>query len=172
VSEAVTDASSDQDGPASSEPIDVAARLRRTAAERPDHPALVAGSTSWTYGELHARVDAATAVLQELGVAPGDRVGLVLGTTPAFVVAACAVLRTGGALVPLLPGLAPDELRHALADSGAEVVVAGPERAAEIAACATNCRPASPVDVRDHGRGCRGPRGPDGGSGGSRPDRP
>jgi long-chain acyl-CoA synthetase len=134
VSEAVTDASSGQDGPASSEPIDVAARLRRTAAERPDHPALVAGSTSWTYGELHTRVDAATAVLQELGVTPGDRVGVVLGTTPAFVVAACAVLRTGGALVPLLPGLAPDELRHALADSGAEVVVAGPERAAEIAA--------------------------------------
>jgi long-chain acyl-CoA synthetase len=79
-------------------------------------------------------VDRATAALQELGVAPGDRVALVLGTTPAFVVAACAVLRAGAALVPLLPGLAPDELRHALADSGAKVAVAGPERAADVAA--------------------------------------
>jgi long-chain acyl-CoA synthetase len=116
------------------DPVDVAARLRRTAAARPEHPALLFEGGSWTYGELHARVDAATAVLQELEVTPGDRVALVLGTTPAFVVTAFATLRAGAALVPLLPGLAPDELRHALADSSAAVVVAGPERAAEIAA--------------------------------------
>jgi long-chain acyl-CoA synthetase len=118
----------------SSDPVDVAARLRQTAAARPDHPAVVFEGRTWTYRELHEQVDAATAVLQECGVAPGDRVGLVLGTTPAFVASACAVLRAGAALVPLLPGLAPDELRHALADSGAEVVIAGPERGAEIAA--------------------------------------
>jgi long-chain acyl-CoA synthetase len=116
------------------DPVDIAARLRRTAAERPDHPAVRAGDLRWTYGELHERVDRATAVLQDLGVTPGDRVALVLGTTPAFVVAACAVLRAGAAMVPLLPGLAPDELRHALADSEAKVAVVGPERAADLAA--------------------------------------
>jgi long-chain acyl-CoA synthetase len=116
------------------DPVDVAARLRRTAADRPDHPAVVFDGGTWTYGELHERADAATTVLQELGVAPGDRVALVLGTTPAFVVTACAVLRAGAALVPLLPGLAPDELRHALADSAAKVAVVGPERAADVAA--------------------------------------
>jgi long-chain acyl-CoA synthetase len=122
------------EGAALPDPVDVAARLRRTAAERPDHPALVTDARSWTYGELHAEVDRATAVLQELGVDPGDRVALVLGTTPSFVVTACAVLRAGAAMVPLLPGLAPDELRHALADSGAVVAVVGPERAAEVSA--------------------------------------
>jgi long-chain acyl-CoA synthetase len=115
-------------------PVDVAARLRLTAAERPDQPALRAGDVAWTYAELDDRVDAATASLQELEVAPGDRVALVLGTTPAFVVSACAVLRAGAAMVPLLPGLAPDELRHALADSGAQIAIVGPERAAEVAA--------------------------------------
>jgi long-chain acyl-CoA synthetase len=114
-------------------PVDVAARLRHTAAARPDHPALRAGSLVWTYGELDQRVDAVTALLQDLGVARGDRVALILGTTPAFVVAACAVLRAGAALVPLLPGLAPDELRHALRDSAAMTAIVGPERAAEVA---------------------------------------
>jgi long-chain acyl-CoA synthetase len=116
------------------EPVDVAARLRRTASERPDHLAVVFEGGAWTYGQLDDRVEEATGVLQELDVTPGDRVALVLGTTPAFVVAACAVLRAGAAMVPLLPGLAPDELRYALADSSAKVAVVGPERASEVAA--------------------------------------
>ncbi len=113
-------------------PVDVAARLRRTAAERPEAVALCAGEVRWTYAELHRRVDVATGVLHDLGVGRGDRVALVLGTTPAFVVAACAVLRAGAAMVPLLPGLAPDELRFALEDAEAEVAIVGPDRWREL----------------------------------------
>ncbi len=115
------------------QPVDVAARLRRTAQQRPDHLALRAGDQRVTYGELHARVDAATAALQARGIGPGDRVALILGTTPTFVEVAAAVLRCGAAMVPLLPGLAPDELRFAIADSGAEVVIVGPERLEAVA---------------------------------------
>jgi long-chain acyl-CoA synthetase len=116
------------------DPVDVAARLRRTAAERPDHPALVWEGGQRSYGALHTRVDAVTGALQHrFGVAPGDRVALVLGTGPAFVEAAAAVLRSGAVVVPLLPGLAPDELRYALADSGATVAIVGPERAEAVA---------------------------------------
>ena len=112
--------------------VDVAARLRETAATYPDHVALRWSGGRRTYAELHERVDAATAALQSLGVGPGDRVALVLGTTPTFVEAACAVLRAGAAMVPLLTGLAPDELRYAINDSGATVLVVGPERAAAL----------------------------------------
>jgi long-chain acyl-CoA synthetase len=115
---------------------DIAARLRLTAERYPDRPALICGDETVTYGQLHERVDRATAALQELGVAPGDRVALILGNTPAFVEAYAATLRAGAAFVPLLPGLAPDELRHALLDSGARVAVVGPERAADLAALA------------------------------------
>jgi long-chain acyl-CoA synthetase len=114
--------------------IDVAARLRHTAAERPDAVALIWEDGRRTYGELHARVDAGVSALQALGVAPGDRVGVVLTTGPAFVEVATAVLRAGAVIVPLLTGLAPDEVRHALADSGARTVVVGPERAADVLA--------------------------------------
>jgi long-chain acyl-CoA synthetase len=113
--------------------VDVAARLRHTATEHPDRPALIWEGGQRSYGELHRRVEAGTAALQELGVGPGERVALVLGTTPAFVEVAGSVLRAGAALVPLLPGLAPDELRHALRDSGATVAVVGPERGADVA---------------------------------------
>jgi long-chain acyl-CoA synthetase len=126
-------ASSDDHGAATAGgSVDVAARLRRTAAERPDHLALVWAGGSRSYGELHERVESGTAALQQLGVRPGDRVAVVLGTTPAFVEVAAAVLRTGACLVPLLPGLAPDELRHALLDSAAQVAVVGPERGREL----------------------------------------
>lgn len=118
------------------EPVDVAARLRRSAERQPDRIALVWDGGRCTYGELHARTDAGTALLQGLGVGPGDRVALVAGTTPTFVEVAAAVLRAGAVLVPLLPGLAPDELRHALSDSGARVAVVGPERLEAVAALA------------------------------------
>jgi long-chain acyl-CoA synthetase len=120
---------SEQESP---DPVDVAARLRRTAGERPDHLALIAHDQRITYGELHARVDAATGALQARGVGPGDRVAIVLGTTPTFVEAAAAILRAGAVMVPLLPGLAPDELRFALADgrSGGPGLHVGDHRAA------------------------------------------
>jgi long-chain acyl-CoA synthetase len=115
------------------EHVDVAKRLRHTAASAPGRTALIWDGGTLTYGQLHARVDAATAALQELGIGPGDRVALVLGTGPSFVLAALATLRAGAAIVPLLPGLAPDELRYAIGDSGARTVVVGPERAEAIA---------------------------------------
>jgi long-chain acyl-CoA synthetase len=113
---------------------DLTARLRQAAASAPDRAAVRWAGGQLTYRELDERVDAAVAALQGLGVEPGDRVALVLGTSPDFIVAAYATLRAGGVIVPLLPGLAPDELRHAIADSGARTAVVGPERAADVAA--------------------------------------
>lgn len=119
------------------EHVDIARRLPVAAAAGAGRTAVrwAAGEEGrLTYGELDARVDAAVAGLQSLGVGPGDRVALVVGTRPSFVVALLGTLRAGAAVVPLLPGLAPDELRHALVDSGARTVVVGPERAEAVAA--------------------------------------
>jgi long-chain acyl-CoA synthetase len=113
---------------------DLTARLQRAATTAPERLALRWDGGQLTYLELDQRVDAGAAALQALGVAPGDRVALVLGTSAAFVVTAYATLRAGAVIVPLLPGLAPDELRHAIADSGARAAVVGPERAADVAA--------------------------------------
>ena len=102
---------------------DVAARLRATAEQAPDRIALAWHDQTVTYGELDARVDAAAGGLQHLGVQPGDRVAVLLGNVPAFVEAYFGALRAGATAVPLTLGLAPDEVAHALTDSGASVLV-------------------------------------------------
>ena len=102
---------------------DVAARLRTTAEQAPDRVAIAWHDQTVTYGELDARVDAAAAGLQHLGVRPGDRVAVLLGNVPAFVEAYFGALRAGATVVPLTLGLAADEVAYALTDSGASVLV-------------------------------------------------
>ncbi len=111
---------------------DLPRRLRRVAEAAPERRALVWQDGESTYAQLHERVCVGAAALRRLGIAPGDRVGVVLGTTPWFVETVVAVLRAGGVVVPLLPGLAPDELRFALLDCEARAAVVGPERLREV----------------------------------------
>lgn len=116
---------------------DVAARLRDTAGRAPERVALAWHDQTVTYGELDAHVDAAAGGLQRLGIGPGDRVAVLLGTVPAFVEAWYAVLRAGAVAVPLHLGLAADEVAHALTDSGARVLVAGAAVVDEVVDLAT-----------------------------------
>lgn len=101
----------------------VAGRLVETAIRRPDDVAIVWQGREITWGDLHRRVDAAAADLQDGGVAVGDRVAIQVGNVPAFVEAYYAIQRIGAVAVPLSVALAPDEVAHALADSGASLLV-------------------------------------------------
>ena len=101
--------------------------LVRTAAERsPDTPAFLSGTTSTSWREVDAQVDAAAAALAGLGLEPGDRVGISLANTLDFPVAYFGVLRAGMVAVPLNPGYTAQELRWTLSDSGARAVVVSP----------------------------------------------
>lgn len=108
--------------------------LRFTAARCPDREALVFGERRTTYRELHHEVERAAAELVARGLAPGDRVLLMSGNSAAFVVAAYAVLRAGGILVPANPRSAPPELAHLLTDSGATLLLHAPELVALVTA--------------------------------------
>ncbi|SES23940.1 long-chain acyl-CoA synthetase [Pedococcus cremeus] len=80
------------------------------------------GSTT-TYAALADQVVQAAEALRRLGVEKGDRVALVLPNCPQHVVAFYAVLRLGGIVVEHNPLYTAGELRHQLADHGAEVAV-------------------------------------------------
>jgi amino acid adenylation domain-containing protein len=82
---------------------------------------LRAGSRHWSYAELDAASDALRVNLERAGVGPGARVGLHLGRSAEWVVAALAALKAGAVYVPLLPGW-PDARLAELADA-AEVTV-------------------------------------------------
>jgi len=61
--------------------------------------------------------------LRKMGVKKGDRVALMLPNTPQFVIAFYGALRAGATVVPCNPLYTVPELKHQLADSGAETVV-------------------------------------------------
>jgi long-chain acyl-CoA synthetase len=65
--------------------------------------------------------------LRGLGVAPGDRVVVMLPNCPEVTQCYGAVLRVGGIVVPVLFLLATEELRLILSDSEAKAVVTSPE---------------------------------------------
>ncbi len=109
--------------------------LLSAAAERhPDKPAIVAGDRTIGYRDLELRVRRAAAGLNELGVARGDRIALLLGNVPEFVEALHGAWRLGAAVAPLNVMLTRDEIAFILEDADAKVVVAEPENAEAVLA--------------------------------------
>jgi long-chain acyl-CoA synthetase len=103
--------------------VNLASVLTEHASSTPDRPALTFHGRPVTYAQLDDAVDRAAAVLQSVGVAPGDRVGLMLGNVPEVVSSLYGTWRAGGVAVPLNVMLTPAEVSHTLGDAGAETVV-------------------------------------------------
>ncbi len=76
-----------------------------------------------TYGELNASVAAFRGGLAASGIVTGDRVALVLGNSPHFVVAYLATIGLGAIAVPLNPASPGPELETELAAVGARAVI-------------------------------------------------
>lgn len=87
------------------ESSNVADLVAEAARTRPDTLALIDTATgiTRTWSEIELAVRATALRLCESGVVPGDRVGVRLPTSPAFVVAFYAALRAGAIVVPLNP---------------------------------------------------------------------
>ena len=97
--------------------------VAEAAAERPGAPALLFKGRTVTWAELDRRSDAFAAALAGLGVAPGDRVALLLPNCPQFLIGELGAWKAGAILVPLNPIYTEQELEGALARTGAETIV-------------------------------------------------
>ena len=117
----VRDFTSQHDPQFSSVPQWVAAQ----AVAAPNAIALTHGKLSLTYKELDQRADRLANRLLELGVGPDVIVGLYLNRSLAMIVAALAVLKAGGAYLPLDPNYPAERLAFLLADAQATVLVTG-----------------------------------------------
>jgi len=106
------------------------------AAERLGATALVHGDTVLSYRELIARSGRIADRLRAAGVGPEVPVGICLPRSVGMAVAALAVLRAGGAFVPLDPEQPPARLEHMLSSAGAQLVIAAPETAGRVAGAA------------------------------------
>jgi amino acid adenylation domain-containing protein len=107
-------------------PHAVAARAR----EMPDALAVSAHDDVLTYAELERRAGALAGRLCDLGVGPGIVVAVCLPRSAAFVVAALAALKAGGAYLPVDAASPPERVQLMLTDCGPYAVIADPEMGA------------------------------------------
>jgi long-chain acyl-CoA synthetase len=106
------------------------ARAAEAAFERHgDHDALWFEGTWHRSGELLERSARLAGGLSGLGVAPGDRVVVLMANCPEVGIAYNAIWRTGAVVTPAIFLLPPAELAHIVSDSGARLIVASPELA-------------------------------------------
>ncbi|MGW4686105.1 non-ribosomal peptide synthase/polyketide synthase [Streptomyces sp. NPDC004244] len=112
-------APSDAAGDARSFPELFAARV----AADPSAPALAFEGAELTYGELAERVDAFAGHLASHGVGPETVVAVALPRSVDMVVSLLAVLRAGGAYVPVDPDYPADRVAYMLSDSRPALLV-------------------------------------------------
>ncbi|MFH9197777.1 amino acid adenylation domain-containing protein [Streptomyces anulatus] len=88
------------------------------AARAPEAVALVGGGVELTYGELDARADRlARRLAAEQGVGPESVVAVFMERTPELIVAILAVLKAGGAYLPVDPQYPVQRIVHTLDDA-------------------------------------------------------
>jgi amino acid adenylation domain-containing protein len=104
-------------------------RVRQWAVRRPDGVALVAGDHEFTYARLDAAAEALAARLRGYGAGPERAVGVCVPRSPDFVVAALAVLKTGGYSVPIDPAYPEHRQNLMVSDAAVRMVVCTPESA-------------------------------------------
>ncbi|HWL31136.1 MAG TPA: AMP-binding protein [Xanthobacteraceae bacterium] len=79
-----------------------------------EHPALLSAGETLSYGALAARVSQFAAGLRDVGVRPGDRVGMLMLDTPDIIAMHLAAMAAGGVAVAMSSRASPEELRQIL----------------------------------------------------------
>jgi long-chain acyl-CoA synthetase len=107
--------------------------LAQAAADHGERPAVRLDDLVLSYSQLRDAAGRAASLLSSLGVAPGDRVGVMLPNVPAFPIAFYGALAAGAIVVPMNPLLKNREVAHYVGDSGAKVAFAWLQAAVEAA---------------------------------------
>jgi carnitine-CoA ligase len=117
------------------------------AAATPNRVFARLGGRELTFGALDARSASLATWLRASGVAPGDRVALMLRNSETALALMIAIARTGAVWVPLNTQAVGDNLAYVLAHAGPRVVLADPDLVPAISACGADLRSAAVVAV-------------------------
>lgn len=84
------------------------------------------------YGQLAARTGNLAAHLQDLGLAPGQAVALLLPNSVDWIEACFSIARAGGVVVPISYDATRDEVAYRLADAACTMVVTTDDQAGQV----------------------------------------
>ncbi|MGB0872453.1 MAG: AMP-binding protein [Solirubrobacterales bacterium] len=76
-----------------------------------------------TYAELSREIDALVIGMREIGVGPGDHVGVFMPMTPRAVIASYAVAKLGAVYLPIFSGFAASAVAARLNDAHAKLLI-------------------------------------------------
>lgn len=102
----------------------LAENLLTTAATHPERPAIRLGDAVLSYRELESHAARAAGLLAELGVRPGDRVGIMMPNAVCFPILYYGALRLGAIVVPMNPLLKSREIQHYVHNAGITLLLA------------------------------------------------
>jgi long-chain acyl-CoA synthetase len=131
--------------------VNLARHLARAARAFPDRPALARGATvvaTWRQMAMQA-ARLAGGLRVTLGLAPGERVALVMRNSPAYAELLYACWHAGLAAVPVNAKLHPKELAYIIDHSQARVVLASDDHAQDVASAVADAGAAARVIVID-----------------------
>ncbi|MGW2649907.1 non-ribosomal peptide synthetase [Streptomyces sp. NPDC001393] len=97
--------------------------FERQAAQRTDAVAVTCDGATLTYGELNARANRLARHLVARGVGPESLVGVCLERSAELVVALLAVLKAGGAYLPIDPDSPADRIAYIVQDASPVLLV-------------------------------------------------
>jgi long-chain acyl-CoA synthetase len=103
------------------------------AARYAERPAVRMDGLVLSYSQLRDAAYRMASLLSSTGIAPGDRVAIMLPNVPAFPVAFYGALAAGAIVVPMNPLLKSREITYYLGDSGAKALLVWHTAAGEAA---------------------------------------
>lgn len=99
-------------------------RLYELQADRwPDRIAISMGESALTYEQLNARANALAGVLRDRGVKPNQIVGILCSRSENMVISILAVLKAGGAYMPIDPQYPKERIKFMIEDSGSVLCI-------------------------------------------------
>src|SRR5436309_4108622 len=110
----------------------IPAQFEQTLSAFPDKTAVFSGCESLTFRQLHAEAAAAAQVLAQLGVQPGDRVGICMQKNLDQVIAILGVLWANAIFVPIHPVLHAEQIGHMVDDCDMKLLITDSTRITEL----------------------------------------
>jgi amino acid adenylation domain-containing protein len=99
-------------------------RLLEAQVEKtPDHTAIIFQDKYLSYRELNEKANQLARLLRAKGVKQNNIVGIIFKPSPEMIVGIIAVLKAGGAYMPIDPGHPPKRILSVLKNSGAAILL-------------------------------------------------